>query len=291
LSKPTSQFNGLFVATLTPFDANNRIDFGVLRAHTQFLIEGGVNGLSPCGTTGEFLYLSIGEKVRVIEAAVLAAKGRVPVMAGIWAPHAKETALLARAAESAGASAVFLQPPIYYPASDDIIVSWYSSIHNATTLPVFAYNIPAYAANSLGLDCVDRLVEEGIIVGIKDSSGSAERIKSLVDRFGKTITVMAASDSFATQAKRLGAHGFISALANVWPNSFAKLWAGDSALQSTVDSVRSVIKKGGGVPALKRLASLQSFSIGESRLPGVLSEEIRIDIDSAFHQAREAGLS
>src|SRR5262245_46700169 len=89
--------SGLFVATLTPFDSNNRLDPGVIRAHTQFLIEGGVNGLSPCGTTGEFLYLSIGEKARIIEETSQSANGKVPVMAGIWALTTKETTLLARA--------------------------------------------------------------------------------------------------------------------------------------------------------------------------------------------------
>src|SRR5437763_11389498 len=120
-----AEFTGIFVATLTPFDDANRLDFGVIRAHAQFLIDGGVNGLSPCGTTGEFLYLSVGEKVRLVAETVAAAKGRIPVMAGVWALTVKEMTLLCRAARDSGASAVFLPPPIYYPADDDTIVRWY----------------------------------------------------------------------------------------------------------------------------------------------------------------------
>ncbi len=285
-------FAGLYVATLTPFDANNHIDFGVVRAHVDFLIEAGINGLSPCGTTGEFHYLSLWEKVRMVEQTVRATKGRVPVMAGIWALTVKETSLLARAAESEGAAAVFLQPPIYYPASDETIIAWYSTVRNATSLPVFAYNIPAYAANSLSLDCVERLVGEGIITGIKDSSGTADRIKSLVDGFGSRITVMAASDSFASQARELGAHGFISALANVWPGSFVEIWKGNTSLQPAVDAVRSAVKKGGGIPALKHFTVLRGFGFGESRLPGVsLTPDTQDALFAAFEDAKVTGLT
>lgn len=292
MPEPTSQFKGLFVASLTPFDDNGRLDFGVVRAHTDYLIEAGIDGLSPCGTTGEFLYLSLGEKVRMVEETVRAAKGRVPIMAGIWALTVNETSLLARAAEAAGASAVFLQPPIYYPASDESIISWYSAVHNATALPIFAYNIPAYAANSIGADCIERLVGERIISGIKDSSGTSDRIKSLVDGFGSRITVMAASDSFASQARELGAHGFISALANVWPRAFVEIWAGNTFLQPAVDKIRSVVKKGGGIPALKHFAVLGGFGFGESRLPGVsLTPDTQDAFFAAFEDAKVTGLT
>src|SRR5205823_4936361 len=113
-----SDFAGLHVATLTPFDESDRLDFSVVRAHTDFLVRAGVAGVCPAGTTGEMLYLTVGEKVRLIEETVAAAAGRVKVIAGIWGLQEKEIALLARAATAAGADAVFLPPPIYYPASD-----------------------------------------------------------------------------------------------------------------------------------------------------------------------------
>lgn len=265
----STPFGGLYVATLTPFDASGRVDPAVIGRHVQFLVEGGVDGLSPCGTTGEFLYLTIGEKVRVIEGTIAGASGRVPVMAGIWGLTAREISLLARAAESAGASAVFLQPPIYYPASDDAIVAHYSVARDACGLPVFAYNIPAYAANAISCDCLERLVTQGIVAGIKDSTGKADRMRDLVTRFGDRIIVMAASDSFATEGRTIGAQGFISALANIWPAAFARLWRGDVSLQPHVDSARAAVKQGGGIPALKYLAGRAGVPFGASRLPGL----------------------
>ncbi len=286
-----SGFSGLYVATLTPFDSSNRIDVAALRNHARFLIDAGVNGLSPCGTTGEFLYLSIGEKVRVIEETVAAAEGRIPVMAGIWALNSKETALLARAAENGGASAVFLPPPIYYPATDDAIFAWYAQVREAANLPVFAYNIPAYAANAISLECIERLVGEGIISGIKDSTGKAERMTGLVHQFRERITVMAASDAFAAEARKIGAHGFISALANIWPKSLLQIWQGDDSVQSAVSTVRDAVKRAGGIPALRRCLAGRGFSFGASRLPfSALSGEQISTIDAAVGQAVSSGL-
>lgn len=284
-------FTGLYVATLTPLDANNRIDFGVVRAHVDFLAAGGAAGVCPVGTTGEFLYLSIGEKVRLIEETVSAAGGRMKVIAGVWALAAKEVALLARAAQAAGADAAFLPPPIYYPADDEAIYRHYAHVRESADLPVFAYNIPAYAANAISLDCLERLATDGVIAGVKDSSGKAERMQSLVERFGNRLAVMAASDSFAAEAHRIGAHGFISALANIWPKSFARLWAGDDTLQLAIDAIRAAVKQAGGIPALKYLMSGRGFAFGASRLPfSDLSDEQRAALDMAYRAAVERGL-
>jgi 4-hydroxy-tetrahydrodipicolinate synthase len=284
-------YHGLYVATLTPFDASNRLDISTLRAHAAFLVEAGVAGLCPVGTTGEFLYLSAGEKVRAIEETAAAAGGKAQVVAGIWALSPKEIALLARAAEAAGANAVFLPPPIYYPADDAVIYRYYAAVRDASSLPVFAYNIPAYAANTISLECVERLVADGVIVGIKDSSGKAERMQALVERFGSRIAIEAASDSFATEARRIGAHGFISALANIWPRAFRRLWDGDDSVQPAVDTVRNALKQAGGIPALKFLAAKQGFAFGPSRLPfSDLSAEQKDLLERAYQAAVEQGM-
>lgn len=260
-------FKGCYVATLTPFDAADRLDEGVVRAHAQWLIENGIQGLCPAGTTGEFLYLTREEKRRLVAATVKAAGRRVPVIAGIWALRTGEVRWLARMAEDSGASAVFLPPPIYYPASEETIFAYYAAVHEATSLPVFAYNIPQYAANTISTACLERLLSEGIVVGVKDSTGNAERLREWVQRFGENAVLFAASDSFASEGRRLGADGFISAIANIAPSLFARLWAGEESLQPQVDALRAVLKQVGSIPALKTLAVRQGFAFGASRLP------------------------
>ena len=286
-----SSFSGLYVATLTPFDSAGRVDLSVIKQHVEFLAEAGVDGICPSGTTGEWLYLSVGEKARIIETAAESAAGRMNVMAGVGAIHARQIDLLAKAAESAGADAVFLTPPIYYPASDEAIFRHYSAVHDVCGLPVFAYNIPSHASNAISIECVERMISEGAIAGIKDSTASAERMGELVKRFGKQITVMAASDSFAAEGRRLGADGFISALANVWPKSLVRLWSGDDSLQPAVDFLRKSVKETGGIPGLKHLATLRGFRFGGSRLPGSdLTRSQEEVLAAAFRQAAESGL-
>jgi len=260
-------FQGCYVATLTPFDAEDRLDEGAVAAHTEWLIAQGIEGLCPAGTTGEFLYLTQQEKIRIVSASVAAAKGRVPVIAGVWALHEAERIDLTKAAQNAGADAVFLPAPIYYPAADDAIYAWYAAVQQASSLPVFAYNIPQYAANTVSIACLERLFADGVIVGVKDSTGKAERVGELVQHFGRQGIVFAASDGFASEGRKLGADGFISAIANAAPALFARLWGGDESLQPEVDRLRTALKSVGSISALKYLLTRQGFAFGQSRLP------------------------
>jgi len=286
-----AEFSGLLVATLTPFDASGRVDYALLTRHTVLLADSGVQGICPCGTTGEWLYLSIGEKARIIEAAVDSASDRIPVMAGVAALNSKEIRLVARAAESAGAGGVFLPPPIYYPASDDVIYDHYAGVKEICSLPIFAYNIPSHAANQITLSCVERLVTDGVIAGIKDSTASAERVGELVRQFGDRITVLAASDSFATEGRKLGARGFISALANVWPKAFRRIWEGEESLQPAIDAARKAVKEAGGIPALKYLMELRGLPFGITRSPSTEMTDARKDfLSAALRKAAESGL-
>lgn len=275
------RFRGCYVATLTPFDTADGLDVGAAAAHAQWLAENGAEGLCPAGTTGEFLYLTEAEKIALITATVKAVKGRIPVIAGVWGIRTAEMTRLAQAAEDAGADGVFLPSPIYYPAGDEAILQHYAAVHAATSLPLFAYNIPQYAANEVSFVCLERMFDEGIITGVKDSTGKAERVGELVRRFGARGVVFAASDSFASEGRKLGADGFISAVANVAPAKFAALWAGDDSLQSEVDRLRAALKQVGSIPALKYLLGRCGFAFGEARLPGsTLSADQKAALDA-----------
>ncbi len=114
---------------------------------------------------------------------------------------------------------------------------------------------------------VEALASEGAIQGIKDSVGKAESLGPLVERFGTRITVFGASDGFASEARNLGAKGFISALANVYPRAFLALWAGDSSLQAQISALRQAAKGYGGTTAIKYLLSRKGLDFGGVRLP------------------------
>lgn len=259
---------GIIVATLTPYTAADEVDPGRVCEHVQFLAERGVSAVAPVGTTGEFLHLTASEKATLVAASVEGAAGTgLKVIAGVWSPRLREIEELCRRAEDAGAHAVFLTTPIYYQYPDDAIVAFYRHVRRATRLPLFCYNIPQYANNEITLDALERMMAEGSVDGIKDSTGKPERLRALLDATAGRIPVYAASDSFALTSRRMGAHGFISALANIYPEAFARIWSGDEAAQAEIDRVRTAVKGYGGISALKYLAKRRGFDFGGTRLP------------------------
>jgi dihydrodipicolinate synthase/N-acetylneuraminate lyase len=265
-----SQPAGMTVATLTPYDRKGKVDAGLAREHAAWLVESGIPTLAPVGTTGEALYLDRDEKERMVRAVVEGAGSRAAVIAGIWALRLEEIAVLHRSAADAGAAAVFLTTPIYYPAEEDAIVRFYEFVRASGPLPVYAYNIPQYSANEISLPALERLASAGTVAGVKDSTGREERLTALLELFRGRLQVFGASDSMALKARRLGADGFISALANIYPGTFLTVWAGDEAgeaAQAAVDRLRSAVKGYGGIAALKHLLACRGFVSHGTRLP------------------------
>lgn len=275
--------SGIIVATLTPYDRRGRVDPGLVRDHTAFLVEQGIEALAPVGTTGEFLFLEEWEKRAVIAATVQGARGQARVVAGVWGTSAAEVVRLATAAEEAGASAVFLTTPLYYRYPEAAIEEWYRHVGREAELPVFCYNIPAYAGNEISPASFGRLAGEGAVAGIKDSTGDSKRLAAELEAAAGRAAVYGASDSFALEARRLGAHGFISALANIFPERFLAIWDGDDAAQQYIDGVRRAIKSYGGIAALKHLLSRRGFPFDGTRLPfSELSAAERTGLDRAI---------
>jgi 4-hydroxy-tetrahydrodipicolinate synthase len=264
----------MIVATLTPYDRGGQVNLDAVARHVEYLAEAGIPAVAPAGTTGEFLYLSEEERAAVVRTAVEAASGRLKVIAGVWALDTEGVGRLARAAEAAGADAVFLTTPIYYPAADEAVVRWYQAARGQTALPLFAYSIPQYAVNGVSAVALQRLIEDGTAQGIKDSTGKPERIEELLELCRGRIAVYGASDSFALRARQMGVDGFISALANIYPRTFVRIWNGDAAAQATIDQVRSAVKGYGGIGGLKALLRAKGLDFGGTRLPfGDLSPE------------------
>jgi 4-hydroxy-tetrahydrodipicolinate synthase len=288
---------GMTVATLTPYDAQGRVDAGAAREHARWLVEAGIPTLAPAGTTGEALYLDLTEKVTLIRAAVEGAAGRAAVVAGIWALRPAEISELHRAAADAGADAVFLTTPIYYPASDDAVVAFYEFARASGPLPVYAYNIPQYAANSISIATLERLTASGVVEGLKDSTGKIEQLQTWMDHFRGQLKLFGASDGMAVRARQIGADGFISALANIFPHPFLRSWEGGrsnppssaaSEAQTAVDRLRDAVKGAGGIAALKQLLTHRGFTFGATRLPfQSVSEKACAELDQALAQCPE----
>ena len=240
----------LFVANVTPFAPDGTVDLPLLAAHTRWLVDCGLDGFAPTGTTGGFLYLSAAEK-RAIHRTVIAAAGGARVCPCVWDPSPVVAAELARQAEADGAWAVFLPPPIYHTVSAEIVLRWYDQIRTAVTIPVLAYHHPA-TRNPLTASLIERLLSEVGLSGLKDSSGQRERIRSLSSRWPGKVWV--GGDGFLGQAASLGPiAGHVSGLANGWPAEAIALREGSGDSDWLV-TTRAALKACGGTAAAVQAA-------------------------------------
>jgi 4-hydroxy-tetrahydrodipicolinate synthase len=220
------------VALLTPFDDDGRLDVGALRDHVEFLVEAGVDGLMPCGTTGEGPLLDPAEVEQAIATTVAAAADRVEVIAHIGRPDTRNTIALARRALATGAEAVSAVVPYYYPLTDEQTATHFLALLAAAEgRPVYAYTIPARTGNDLSPDVIRRLVGAGL-AGVKDSSKSFERH---LEYLQCGCDVLIGTDAMVRAAFDAGAAGCVSALANVRPDLLCALR--DGRLEATQDEV------------------------------------------------------
>jgi 4-hydroxy-tetrahydrodipicolinate synthase len=225
------------VALLTPFGADSRPDAGALTAQVEWLLEAGVDGLMPCGTTGEGPLLGDDEVVRVVEATLRAAAGRARVLAHVGRPDTQSTVRLAAKARSLGVDAISAVVPYYYACSDTELLEHYRALLAvADGLPVYAYTIPERTGNDLPNDVVRALGAEGLR-GVKDSTKSLARH---LEYLACGVDVLIGTDAFVLEAFRAGAAGCVSALANVRPDLLVALRDGaGEPVQEQLSELRS----------------------------------------------------
>jgi len=177
-------FHGVLPALITPFtEDGSAIDTGALGAIVERLIGGGVAGLVPGGSTGEFTTLPNGERRQLVETTVEAAAGRVPVVAGTGALSTRETVELSKHADDAGAAAVMVVPPFYDALSWRELLAHYTAVADAIDIPVMYYNLPSAS----GVKLSSAQLRELPITCLKDTGGDATAATELIQTDGPTL--------------------------------------------------------------------------------------------------------
>src|SRR5262245_28442557 len=236
---PAFTLRGTFTALVTPFaEADGSIDFPAYEQHLEAQIAGKIDGLVPCGTTGESPTLSDQEKFELIQRTVRVAAGRSFVMAGIGANDTRKAVHQAESAVEAGADAVMLVMPPYNRPSQSGLGDYIEQVASAVKLPVVIYNVPARTAVSLE---VDTLIEAAArcpnIVGLKDASGNVTYCQALLSRVGNRLSVLSGDDALTLPMMSVGARGVISVTSNVLPAAVGKVV--HSALEGRYDVART----------------------------------------------------
>ncbi len=214
--------SGLWTALVTPMsgggEGHSDVDLDALDRLVDEQIDGGVDVLVPCGTTGESPTLSHAEHDSVVARVVARAAGRVPVVAGAGSNSTREAVRLTRAAAEAGAAGVLLVCPYYNRPSQRMLFGHFAQLAEATTVPIVLYNVPSRTGIDLLPETVARLREAyPVIRAIKAASGSADRVGSI--RGLCDIEVLSGDDALTLPMISVGARGVISVAANVAPDA------------------------------------------------------------------------
>jgi 4-hydroxy-tetrahydrodipicolinate synthase len=218
------QPKGIIPAMVTPVTSDGKINVEALRKLANYLIEGGVHGLFPVGSQGEFYALTFEEKKRIIEIVVEEARGRVPVYAGTGAITTREAIALTKMAETAGVSAVSVITPYFIRPNEAELFEFYTAIAKATRLPVLLYNNPGRTGVNISADFVVRASAVENIVGIKDSSGDLTLTAEYIRRTSEKFSVLAGRDTLIYGTLCYGGKGAIAATANVAPKLIVEIY-------------------------------------------------------------------
>lgn len=217
-------WRGVFPAVTTQFHADLSLDVAGTHRVVQGLVRDGVDGLVVCGTVGENTALTLAEKQAVIEAAVDAAAGRVPVIAGVAEFTTAFAADTADMAKRCGVQGVMVMPALVYSAKPHETAAHFRGVATAVDLPVMVYNNPPIYKNDVTPDILAALADVETIVAFKESSGDGRRFTDLRNLVGDRFVLFAGLDDTVVENVMLGAVGWVSGMSNAFPQEGAALF-------------------------------------------------------------------
>lgn len=274
-----TNFSGCHVPFVTPFKDDFSLDEDGLRRLVNYLIEEEkVDGLVPCGTTGESPTLDHEEHNKVIEITVKETRGRVPVIAGTGSNSTQEAIMMTRHAEEAGADATLQVGPYYNKPTMDGMLAHFEAIAKNTKLPILIYNIPGRTGKNIEPQTIIQLAEIDNIVGLKDACADLSQTMEIIagtKRRGKTFYVLSGEDALTYSMMALGGDGAISAVANVIGKEYAQMcrlmkdgkWTEAREIHyQTLSLVKTLFIETNPVP-VKEALQLMGLPAGPPRLP------------------------
>jgi 4-hydroxy-tetrahydrodipicolinate synthase len=232
---------GAFTALITPFDGHS-IDHDAYAELVDRQIEGGIDGLVPCGTTGEAATMSKDDMLSVIRTCADAAAGRVPVVAGTGSNDTRETIETTRAvSEISGVDAALVVTPYYNKPDQEGMYRHFKEVADNGGLPVVLYNVPSRTGVSLTAETVARLAKHDNIVGIKEASADMTLVTRIADDAGDNLQLMSGDDFTTYPLVSIGGTGCVSVVSNLDPGTMSELV--ETADNGDVDRARELHQK------------------------------------------------
>jgi 4-hydroxy-tetrahydrodipicolinate synthase len=233
------RFTGVIPPVVTPLTAEGELDIPSLERLIAFLLDGGVTGLFALGSSSETAYLTEEERTRVLEVIVGATARQVPVIAGCIETTTNRVIDRARIAAKLGADAVVATAPFYTRTHESEIDRHFRLIAAASELPLFAYDVPVCVHSKLSTELVLRLAADGVLCGLKDSSGDDVGFRRVAQGLpaASDFSLLTGHETVVDGAMLSGGDGAVPGLANVDPHGYTRLlqacYAGDWAAART----------------------------------------------------------
>lgn len=221
-----SSFAGVVPPLCTPLDASCEVDEASLAALVDHVLAAGADGLFVLGSSGEAAYLTDRQRARVVKAALTACRGRVPVWVGLVDTTAARVIDQGRAVADPAIAGYVVTAPFYARFSSSELRAHYRTVSAGLGQPVVAYNIPSNVNRPLLAHELAQLAGEGVVLGVKDSSGDLATMRQLLRALGRecAIPVLTGSEALIDASLAMGASGVVAGLANVDPGTFVRLY-------------------------------------------------------------------
>jgi dihydrodipicolinate synthase len=290
-------FKGVMVALLTPLDEAGRLDEPAMRAHLDSLIDAGVHGVVPAGSTGEVMSLDPDEYHRVIALTIEHVAGRVPVIAGCSANATHQVIANCRWAEDAGADGLLITHPFYSHPTGEELYGHYAEIAQSVRLPIVVYNNPGTTGVDASPELLGRLSLVPHIEYVKESSGDSARVTRIFECSGGRLTVLSGSDHQALDHFVCGASGWISGTSNVLAAQCVALYhlaverrdfgAALALFRELHPFLNYAETSGRGIQAIKASMAVAGRPLGAPRaplraLPEAIVDEVRPLVERAL---------
>ncbi|HYG53525.1 MAG TPA: 4-hydroxy-tetrahydrodipicolinate synthase [Flavobacteriales bacterium] len=231
--------NGSIVAVITPFQADESIDFQAFEDLVRFHLDNGTNGVVVAGTTGEGYALEAEELRDLVTCAVNLVKKRIPVIAGTGTLVTKKTIHLSKTAQEAGADGLLIINPYYNKPSDEFLLQHFAAVDAAVNIPIIVYNVPGRTGYNMTPSLIVELAHTcKNITAVKEASGNLDQIVEIIQKAPKGFKVYSGDDALAYSTIALGGHGVISVAANIIPAVMANMCS--MALAGDLDSSKEI---------------------------------------------------
>jgi len=218
------KFYGAITALVTPFKESGKIDITSLKNLVDFQIKNDINGIVPCGTTGEATTMDLEEYELVIKTVVEKTKGRVPVIAGAGSNDTHKAVLYSKIAKKAGADALLHVTPYYNKPTPNGLLAHFKEIAKAVDMPIILYNVPGRTGSNVTAATTLKIAKEvPQVVGVKEASGSITQMMDIIHGASSDFSVLSGDDSLTLPLMGVGGNGIISVASNEAPKALSDL--------------------------------------------------------------------